>query len=58
MHRCVALLEFKVILATLFRSIEFNAPPTEVKQMISPTLQPVVEDNGGFLPLGVSLAQY
>ncbi|EIM88819.1 cytochrome P450 [Stereum hirsutum FP-91666 SS1] len=54
----LAVLEFKVLIATLFRSLEFQATTADVKQMISPTLQAVVDDKGGFLPLHITLAQH
>jgi len=52
----LAVLEFKVILATLIRSLEFHDTKAVVHQRISPTLQPVVEGVAGILPLQVTLA--
>ncbi|KAI9065310.1 cytochrome P450 [Trametes sanguinea] len=53
----LAVFEFKVILATLVRSLEFHDTTATVVRKISPTLQPVVDGNGGLLPLHVTLAQ-
>lgn len=52
----LAILEFKVIIATLIRSLEFHDTSAIIKQVISPTLQPVTDGKGGFLPLRVTLA--
>ncbi|KAH9919840.1 cytochrome P450 [Fomitopsis serialis] len=52
----LAIFEFKVILATLIRSLEFRETTAEVHARISPTLQPVTDGRGGLLPLYVSLA--
>ncbi len=52
----LAVFEFKVILATLVRSLEFAETTACVVEKISPTLQPVVDGRGGLLPLHVSLA--
>ncbi|KAI0754417.1 cytochrome P450 [Daedaleopsis nitida] len=52
----LAVFEFKVILATLVRSLEFHETTAEVEEKISPTLQPVVDGRGGLLPLHVTLA--
>ncbi|THH19339.1 hypothetical protein EW146_g1797 [Bondarzewia mesenterica] len=52
-----AIVEFKVILATLIRSIQFRDTTASIRQVISPTLQPVVDGKGGLLPLHISLAQ-
>ncbi|KZT71850.1 cytochrome P450 [Daedalea quercina L-15889] len=52
----LAIFEFKVILATLIRSLEFRETTAEVHTRISPTLQPVTDGQGGLLPLHVSLA--
>lgn len=51
-----AVFEFKVILATLIRSLEFRDTGAVVQQKISPTLQPVVDGKGGLLPLYIKLA--
>ncbi|KAI0356004.1 cytochrome P450 [Trametes cingulata] len=53
----LAVFEFKVILATLVRSLEFHETTARVLEKISPTLQPVVDGKGGLLPLHVTLAQ-
>ncbi|KAH9852216.1 cytochrome P450 [Lenzites betulinus] len=53
----LAVFEFKVILATLVRSLEFHETTAVVQEKISPTLQPVVDGRGGLLPLHVTLAQ-
>ncbi|KAM5537674.1 hypothetical protein V8D89_008752 [Ganoderma adspersum] len=52
----LAIFEFKVILATLVRSLEFHETTAVVQKKISPTLQPVVDGRGGLLPLHVTLA--
>ncbi|KAI0716690.1 cytochrome P450 [Earliella scabrosa] len=52
----LAIFEFKVILATLVRSLEFHETTAVVREKISPTLQPVVDGRGGLLPLHVTLA--
>ncbi|KAJ6582927.1 cytochrome P450 [Mycena vulgaris] len=51
----LAVLEFKIILATLVRSIVFVDTGARVEEKISPTLQPVVDGKGGVLPLGLRL---
>ncbi|KAI8976580.1 cytochrome P450 [Trametes punicea] len=53
----LAVFEFKVILATLVRSLEFRETTAHVVRKISPTLQPVVDGKGGLLPLHVTLVQ-
>ncbi|CDO70546.1 hypothetical protein BN946_scf184579.g2 [Trametes cinnabarina] len=53
----LAIFEFKVILATLVRNLEFHDTTAAVVRKISPTLQPVVDGKGGLLPLHVTLAQ-
>ncbi|KAI0631192.1 cytochrome P450 [Trametes polyzona] len=53
----LAIFEFKVILATLVRSLEFHETTAVVHEKISPTLQPVVDGRGGLLPIHVTLAQ-
>ncbi|OJT08114.1 hypothetical protein TRAPUB_969 [Trametes pubescens] len=53
----LAVFEFKVILATLVRSLEFHETTAVVLEKISPTLQPVVDGRGGLLPLHITLAQ-
>ncbi|KAI0642733.1 cytochrome P450 [Trametes meyenii] len=53
----LAVFEFKVILATLVRSLEFHETTALVHRKISPTLQPVVDGRGGLLPVHVTLAQ-
>ncbi|KAH9941758.1 cytochrome P450 [Epithele typhae] len=52
----LAVFEFKVLLATLVRALEFHETTAEVHAKISPTLQPVVDGRGGMLPLHVALA--
>ncbi|KAF7351389.1 hypothetical protein MSAN_01570600 [Mycena sanguinolenta] len=47
----LALLEMKIILATLVRSIVFTDTRVHIEEKISPTLQPVVDGKGGDLPL-------
>lgn len=54
----LAILELKVMLATLVRSIEFGETDARIEQRISPTLQPVVDGQGGVLPLKLSLAPH
>ncbi|KAF5367489.1 hypothetical protein D9758_003729 [Tetrapyrgos nigripes] len=51
----LGLLELKVIIATLIRSFEFHPTDADVKQYISPTLQPFVNGEGGLMPMKVSL---
>ncbi|KAJ7032015.1 cytochrome P450 [Mycena alexandri] len=51
----LAVLEFKIILATLVRSIVFSDTGVHVDEKISPTLQPVVNGKGGALPLRLKL---
>ncbi|EPS95624.1 hypothetical protein FOMPIDRAFT_101731 [Fomitopsis schrenkii] len=51
----LAIFEFKVILATLIRSLEFQETTAQVHSRISPTLQPVTDGQGAMLPLYVSL---
>jgi cytochrome P450 len=52
----LAVFEFKVIIANLIRSIEFSTVPgVVVHSKISPTLQPVVDGEGGVLPLQIKL---
>lgn len=50
-----AILEFKIILATLIRSFVFEDTGAVIVEKISPTLQPVVEGKGGRLPLSLRL---
>ncbi|OCH85026.1 cytochrome P450 [Obba rivulosa] len=52
----LAIFEFKVILATLIRALEFHDTTAVVREKISPTLQPVTDGRGGLLPLYVTLA--
>ncbi|KAI0763033.1 cytochrome P450 [Trametes elegans] len=52
----LAIFEFKVILATLIRNLEFHDTTANVVEKISPTLQPVVDGKGGLLPIHVTLA--
>jgi len=52
----LAIYEFKVILATLIRSLEFHETSAHVRTKISPTLQPVTDGRGGLLPLYITLA--
>ncbi|TDL26294.1 cytochrome P450 [Rickenella mellea] len=54
----VAVFEFKVILATLLRSLEFHSTETTVNIKVSLTLQPVVDGNCGVLPLRITLASH
>ncbi|KAJ7668015.1 cytochrome P450 [Mycena rosella] len=51
----LAVLEFKIILATVVRSIILVDTGVHVEEKISPTLQPVVGDKGGLLPLRLKL---
>ncbi|KAJ7196550.1 cytochrome P450 [Mycena pura] len=51
----LAVLEFKIILATIVRSIAFADTGVHVEEKISPTLQPVVNGQGGYLPLRLKL---
>ncbi|KAF7324958.1 hypothetical protein MKEN_00538200 [Mycena kentingensis (nom. inval.)] len=51
----LAVLEFKIILATLVRTLRFTDTGARVDSRISPTLQPVVDGKGGVLPLGIQL---
>ncbi|KAJ7665967.1 cytochrome P450 [Mycena polygramma] len=51
----LAVLEFKIILATLVRSIVFTDTGVHIEEKISPTLQPVVDGRGGNLPLRLRL---
>ncbi|KAJ7209899.1 cytochrome P450 [Mycena haematopus] len=51
----LAVLELKIILATLVRSIVFSDVGVHVEEKISPTLQPVVGGKGGNLPLRLKL---
>ncbi|KAF7360174.1 hypothetical protein MVEN_00746000 [Mycena venus] len=50
-----AILELKIMLATLIRSIMFAETGVHVEEKISPTLQPVVGGRGGNLPLRLKL---
>ncbi|OBZ67495.1 11-oxo-beta-amyrin 30-oxidase [Grifola frondosa] len=52
----LAIFEFKIILATLVRSLEFHDTTAEIHEKISPTLQPVTDGKGGLLPIHVTLA--
>ncbi|TDL19925.1 cytochrome P450 [Rickenella mellea] len=52
----LALFEFKIILVTIIRTLEFRETDYKVTQKISPTLQPVVDGRGGVLPLHISIA--
>ncbi|KAJ7741927.1 cytochrome P450 [Mycena maculata] len=51
----LAVLEFKIILVTLIRSIVFVDTGVSVEEKISSTLQPVVDGKGGVLPLCLKL---
>ncbi|KAJ7634583.1 cytochrome P450 [Roridomyces roridus] len=51
----LAVLEFKIILATLVRSIVFSETGVRVEAKISPTLQAVVHGKAGVLPLYLRL---
>jgi len=52
----LAVLEFKVILATLIRVLEFKETTAHVNRKISSTLQPVTDGRVGVLPLSISIA--
>ncbi|KAF8653640.1 hypothetical protein AX16_003792 [Volvariella volvacea WC 439] len=52
-----AVLEMKVIIATLIRSLEFRDTGAVIQQKISPTLQPVLNGEAGVLPVEISLIQ-
>ncbi|KAJ7093857.1 cytochrome P450 [Mycena belliarum] len=51
----LAVLEFKIILATVVRTVVLLDTGARVEEKISPTLQPVVDGKGGDLPLRVRL---
>jgi hypothetical protein len=51
----LAVLELKMILATLVQSFVFTDTGVHVDEKISPTLQPVVDGGGGNLPLRLKL---
>ena len=56
--KCIHLLavfEFKIILATLIRSLEFHETEANVEKKIAPTLQPVTDGKAGVLPLYITL---
>ncbi|KAJ8469955.1 hypothetical protein ONZ45_g16713 [Pleurotus djamor] len=59
-RRCLGIklgiFEVKVLVATLIRSLSFRATGQIVRTVPLPTLQPVVGDIGGILPLFISLA--
>ncbi|KAL6302728.1 cytochrome P450 [Sparassis latifolia] len=52
----LAVFEFKVILATLIRTLELHDTSANVELKIKPTLQAFVDGRGGFLPIHVTLA--
>ncbi|TDL23924.1 cytochrome P450 [Rickenella mellea] len=54
----LAVFEFKVILATLLRSLEFHSTDATVNTKLSLTLQPVVEGRCGILPLRITVASH
>ncbi|EIM87138.1 cytochrome P450 [Stereum hirsutum FP-91666 SS1] len=54
----LAVAELKVILATLIRSFEVYDTGAKVRTAISPTLQPVTEGKGGYLPLRLKAVKY
>ncbi|TDL23928.1 cytochrome P450 [Rickenella mellea] len=54
----LALFEFKVILATLSRSLEFHSTDATVNRKDILTLQPVVDGKCGVLPLRLTLASH
>ncbi|THV07404.1 cytochrome P450 [Dendrothele bispora CBS 962.96] len=51
----LGLIELKVLIATLVRNFEFQSTDADIKQFISPTLQPFVGDEGGVMPMRLSL---
>ncbi|KAJ7793363.1 hypothetical protein B0H14DRAFT_2927197 [Mycena olivaceomarginata] len=51
----LAVLELKMILATLVQLFVFTDTGVHVDEKISPTLQPVVDGGGGNLPLRLKL---
>ena len=53
----LAIFEFKIILATLIRSLEFNETTARVHRKILQTMQPVTDGKGALLPVSLSLAQ-
>ncbi|TDL23922.1 cytochrome P450 [Rickenella mellea] len=55
----LAVFEFKVVLAALIRSLEFHSTDAIVNTKITQQIvQPVVDGNGGVLPLRISLASH
>ncbi|TDL23918.1 cytochrome P450 [Rickenella mellea] len=54
----LALLEFKVILATLVRTLEFRTTDAIITTKLSVTLQAVVEGQAGIIPLKVTLPSH
>jgi hypothetical protein len=50
-----AIFEFKIILATLIRSLEFTETTAQVHRKILQTMQPVTDGKGGLLPVSLSL---
>lgn len=50
----IALLELKTMTAMIVRSFELHDAGVGIKQVWSPSLQPVVEGRGGVLPLRVN----
>ncbi|KAI0648755.1 cytochrome P450 [Trametes meyenii] len=50
----LAVCEIKFMLATLVRELKFQATDSQIVEKISPTLQPVVDGRGGYLPLRIS----
>jgi len=53
----LAVLESKIILATLVRSLEFKETTAQVRPKILQTLQGVVDGKGGVVPIRVSIAE-
>ncbi|KII84091.1 hypothetical protein PLICRDRAFT_179772 [Plicaturopsis crispa FD-325 SS-3] len=52
----LAVLEMKVILATLIRGLEFHDTGAQVREHMLPTLTALTDGRGGYLPLRVTLA--
>lgn len=53
-----ALLELKILTAMIIRSFELHDAGVEIRQVWSPSLQPVVEGKGGVLPLRVAVVPH
>lgn len=56
MSICLAVMEFKVIVAQLIRDLEFEATGAKIEEYISGTLQAFCEDKGAYMPMKVRLA--